>query len=248
MSFSAVGVIPARLGSTRLSEKVLREIDGKTMLEHVYACAKQSTKLQDVLIATDDEKVKACAEGFGAKVLLTREDHPNGTSRIAEVAKGIDADVFINIQGDQPVLDAGAIDAMVDALEADSDLDVVTLAIRMTDRDAYQNPNVVKVVVNDKGNALYFSRGMIPYDRDAEKDFSFLKHLGLYGYRKKFLLDFVTWEAGRLEEIEKLEQLRILENGFPIRVLETSFDIVSVDTEEDLKTAESRLNTLKTGS
>lgn len=239
----AVGVIPARLGSTRLSEKILREISGKPMIRHVWERAKQAKKLGDVVVACDDERIRECVEAFGGKAILTRADHPNGTSRIAEAIAHFKHDVVINIQGDQPLVDPKALDEMVALFEGFPKVEVLTLAVRMTEKAAYENPNVVKVVCDLNGNALYFSRAAIPFFQGKQTcGFSFLKHLGVYGYRRDFLLKFVAWEPGILENAEKLEQLRILEKGHGIRVIETKYDFISVDTEEDLREAERRLN------
>ena len=238
----AIGVIPARLGSTRLPEKILRKIAGKPMIQHVWECAKKAKKLEAVVVACDDARIRQCVEGFGGKALMTRTDHPNGTSRIAEVMDHFQHDWVINIQGDQPLVDPVALDEMVSIFESSSKTEVLTFAVRMTDKAAYENPNVVKVVCDASGNALYFSRATVPFFQGKQHcEFSFLKHLGVYGYRRDFLLQFVAWEAGVLEQIEKLEQLRILERGRSIRVIETKYDFISVDTEEDLKEVESRL-------
>jgi 3-deoxy-manno-octulosonate cytidylyltransferase (CMP-KDO synthetase) len=238
----ALGVIPARLGSTRLPEKILRPIDGKPMIWHVWHRARQAAKLEDVIVATDDARILKAVEEFGGKAMMTREDHPNGTSRIAEVMGHLKQEVVINIQGDQPLVDPKAIDEMVSLFEKSKDVEMLTLAVRMTDRAAFENPNVVKVVCDAEGNALYFSRAQVPFSQGRQEGaFSFLKHLGVYGYRRDFLLQFVAWEPGRLENTEKLEQLRVLERGRSIRVIETDYDFISVDTEEDLHEVESRL-------
>jgi 3-deoxy-manno-octulosonate cytidylyltransferase (CMP-KDO synthetase) len=245
----ALGVIPARLGSTRLPEKILRSIGGKPMIQHVWERAKQAKKLGEVIVATDDTRVQQCVEGFGGKAFMTRQDHPNGTSRIAEVMGHFKQDVVINIQGDQPLVDPKALDEMVSIFESTKDVEMLTLAVRMTDKASFENPNVVKVVCDAQGDALYFSRATIPFVQGKQEcaftpcdtGFSFLKHLGVYGYRRDFLLKFVAWEPGILENIEKLEQLRVLERGRSIRVIETSYDFISVDTEEDLHEVESRL-------
>ena len=238
----ALGVIPARLGSTRLPEKVLRSLGGKPMIQHVWERAKQAKKLEDVIVATDDERIRQCVEGFGGKAFMTRKDHPNGTSRIAEAMSRFKQDIVINIQGDQPLVDPKALDEMVSVFEQVKDMEMLTLAVRMMDRTSYENPNVVKVVCDAHGNALYFSRATIPFFQGKENGvFSFLKHLGVYGYRRDFLLKFVAWKPGILENIEKLEQLRVLERGCSIRVIETTYDFISVDTEEDLQKVEKSL-------
>ncbi len=267
----ALGVIPARLGSTRLSEKILRSIAGKPMIQHVWERARQAKKLEDVIVATDDARIQQCVEGFGGKAFMTRKDHPNGTSRIAEVMGRFKQDLVINIQGDQPLVDPKALDEMVSIFEKSENVDMLTLAVRMTDKASFENPNVVKVVCDAEGDALYFSRAGIPFAQGKPnsplkesrvngaspgsllgkengsqgkqcREFSFLKHLGVYGYRRDFLLKFVAWKPGILEDTEKLEQLRVLERGRSIRVIETAYDFISVDTEEDLLEVEKRLN------
>jgi 3-deoxy-manno-octulosonate cytidylyltransferase (CMP-KDO synthetase) len=238
----ALGVIPARLGSTRLPEKILRLIGGKPMIQHVWERAKQAKKIEDVIVATDDVRIQLCVEGFGGKAFMTRHDHPNGTSRIAEVMSRFKQGLVINIQGDQPLVDPKALDEMVGIFEGEKDVEVLTLAVRMTDQASFENPNIVKVVCDAEGNALYFSRSGIPFFQGKQNcSFSFLKHLGVYGYRRDFLLKFVDWKPGILEDNEKLEQLRILERGRSIRVIETAYDFISVDTEEDLQEVERRL-------
>ncbi|HOW87199.1 MAG TPA: 3-deoxy-manno-octulosonate cytidylyltransferase [Candidatus Omnitrophota bacterium] len=243
----AIGVIPARLGSTRLSEKILRSVAGKPMIQHVWERAKQAKKFEDVIIATDDARIEACVRGFGGKACMTRKDHPNGTSRIAEVTERFKQDIVINIQGDQPLVDPKALDEMVSIFEKEKNVEMLTLAVRMTDKASYENPNVVKVVCDAEGNALYFSRAAIPFFQGKQDcAFSFLKHLGVYGYRRDFLKEFIGWGPGVLENTEKLEQLRVLERGRSIRVIETAYDFISVDTEEDLQEVEKRLQVRST--
>lgn len=238
LTVKIVGVIPARLGSTRLPNKVLLPIAGKPMIQHVWEQAKKIRGLDAVLIACDDQKILDEAVKFGGTAILTRADHPNGTSRIAEAVEKTDFDIVVNIQGDQPLLDCVAIENLADFLRNNSAVPMATLAIRSTDAAEYRNPNVVKVVQDASGKALYFSRSPLPFLRDSEMTPEFWKHIGVYGYRKDFLKKFVSWPAGRLEEAEKLEQLRVLERGHPIQVIETKQDFVSVDTAEDLKQAE----------
>lgn len=242
MGIHAVAVIPARLGSTRLSEKVLRYIDGKPMIQHVWERAKKANRLSDVIVACDDSRIVNCVNGFGGKAVLTGKDHANGTSRVAEVAAETEADVFINVQGDEPMMNPNSINLLVEAFEKDASVEAVTLAVQKTDRTDYEDPNVVKVVLNDKSDALYFSRAPIPHYRDpSDEAFFYFKHMGVYGYRKKFLLNFVSWEPTPLEQKEKLEQLRILEKGFKMRVIEVQDDSLSVDTAQDLKEVEKKM-------
>ena len=237
----AVGIIPARLGSTRLAQKVLRPLGGKPMIQHVWEKASRARSLGDLWVACDDARIEACVKEFGGKAVMTRKDHPNGTSRLAEAVQKTGGDIVVNIQGDEPLIAPRNIALVVEAFTA-SGTQVVTLAVRKTDRGEYENPNVVKVVCSALGNALYFSRSPVPFFRDPQgPEFSYLKHLGIYGYRREFLLDFVTWKPAVLEETEKLEQLRILDRGVPLRVVESPYDSFSVDTEEDVAAVESRL-------
>lgn len=238
-----IGVIPARLGSTRLQEKVLRPIGGKPMIQRVWERAKLAKKLSDVIVACDDKRIADVIQSAGGKAVLTRADHPNGSSRAAEIAAKEAADVFINIQGDEPMINPDVIDQLAGCF-SDPSVEAATLAVRKNSQEEFENPNVVKVVCDLKGDALYFSRAPLPYDREPNAAFSFLKHVGIYGYRKNFLLQFVGWGPGKLEEREKLEQLRILEKGFKIRVIETPHDSVSVDTAEDLAAVEARIKNL----
>ena len=237
-----LGVIPARLGSTRLREKVLRPIAGRPMIQWVWERARQARKLSDLVVACDDLRVRECVESFGGRAVMTRKDHLNGSSRVGEIAAHEEAEVFINIQGGEPLIHPSAIDQLVTCFEKDDKVKVATLAVRKTNGEDYQNPNVVKVVTGEQGNALYFSRSPIPYFREKPLNgISFLKHLGIYGYQKAFLLEFVSWRPGVLEEKEKLEQLRILEREVSIKVVETPYDSWSVDTAEDLEVVESKL-------
>jgi 3-deoxy-manno-octulosonate cytidylyltransferase (CMP-KDO synthetase) len=238
------GIIPARLGSTRLAQKVLRPLNGKPMIYHVWKRASEARTLDEVWIACDDARIESCVKDFGGKAIMTRKDHPNGTSRLAEAVQKTDAEVVVNIQGDEPLIDPRNIDLVAEAFAKHPETQVVTLGVRKTDREEYENPNVVKVVCNTLGNALYFSRSPLPYFRGDETPFSYLKHLGIYGYRRAFLLDFVTWKPSVLEETEKLEQLRILDRGLPLRVVESPHDSFSVDTEEDVAVVESRLRAM----
>jgi len=241
MKISVIGVIPARLGSTRLQEKVLRPIAGRPMIRHVWERVKQARKLDEVIIACDDPRIEACAREFGARAVMTSAAHTTGSSRVAEAAARENAAIVINIQGDEPMIHPSSIDALAEVLLKNSQLDAATLAVPSRDPEAYLNPNVVKVVCDREGNALFFSRAPLPFYREGGKTTAFLKHLGIYGYRKDFLLKFVGWKPGHLEDCEKLEQLRILEEGFKIRVVETPHDSWSVDTLEDLRTVEEKI-------
>jgi 3-deoxy-manno-octulosonate cytidylyltransferase (CMP-KDO synthetase) len=230
-----LGVIPARFASTRFPGKVLAHIAGKTMLRHVYERASLSTYLTSVIIATDDDRVCAAAKSFGARVRMTRSDHLSGTDRAAEVASAEDAGIVVNIQGDEPLIDPAAIDAAILPLVHEPDLVMATLKKRIEDPREITDPNVVKVVTNGAGDAIYFSRCAIPFDRDKAAGTPYFKHIGLYVYRRDFLLAYSTLPVGPLELAERLEQLRALENGFGIRVVETEYESLGVDTPEDLE-------------
>jgi 3-deoxy-manno-octulosonate cytidylyltransferase (CMP-KDO synthetase) len=207
------------------------------MLQHVYERASMARYLTKIIIATDDERIYAEARRFGAPVRQTRADHPSGTDRAAEVASAEICELVVNIQGDEPLIDPAAIDAAVVAMRDNPDIPMGTLKKRIEDIDEYHNPNVVKVVADREGNAVYFSRSPIPYVRDENerKQTAHFKHIGLYVYQKDFLLSYSGLPVGPLEKAERLEQLRALENGYTIRVVETEYDSLGVDTPEDLQ-------------
>jgi 3-deoxy-manno-octulosonate cytidylyltransferase (CMP-KDO synthetase) len=231
-----LGVVPARFGSSRFPGKVLATITGKTMLQHVYERASLARYLTSTIIATDDERVYAAARSFGARVRMTRADHLSGTDRVAEVASAENCELVVNIQGDEPLLDPDAIDAAILPMVHDSDLEMSTLKKRIEDPREIEDPNVVKVVTDRDGDAIYFSRSPIPYLRDrGGRGPSYYKHLGLYVYRREFLLGYPVLPVGPLEEAERLEQLRAIENGYRIRVIETEYESVGVDTPQDLE-------------
>jgi 3-deoxy-manno-octulosonate cytidylyltransferase (CMP-KDO synthetase) len=208
------------------------------MLQHVWERASQARYLTDLVIATDDERIRDAAASFGARVRITRADHPSGTDRAAEVASASNADLIVNIQGDEPLIDPAAIDAAVLGLLDDDTASAApmgTLKKRIENPEDVTNPNVVKVVTDHAGNAIYFSRSPIPHVRETgdTSPASFFKHVGLYIYRRDFLLDYPDLPVGPLEQAERLEQLRALENGFKIRVVETEYESLGVDTPED---------------
>ena len=231
-----VGVIPARYGSTRLKGKVLLDLCGKPLIQHVWEGASKAKTLDIVLIATDDEKVKQVCEGFGAKVVLTSPACQSGSDRISQAVKNIPAAIVLNIQGDEPLMSPSAIDDLVKGILNEKDAPVATLVRKITKKKDIESPSVVKAVIDNKGFALYFSRATIPFDRDqrSKKPKVYYKHLGIYAYRKSFLMDFNNLPASKLEQTEKLEQLRILEAGYKIKVIETDQDSIGVDTKEDL--------------
>jgi 3-deoxy-manno-octulosonate cytidylyltransferase (CMP-KDO synthetase) len=237
--FSAIAVIPARLGSTRLARKVLRDIAGKPMVQRVYEAAKKCPLLQDVIIATDADEVVRLAQQNGWNVQMTSSAHRSGTDRVNEVAQRVPADIYVNIQGDLPLLRPEQVEALLKPMQKP---EVVVSTVKTPCKpDEIANPNAVKVVTDKNGRALYFSRSTIPYDRDRAGNIQYFKHLGLYAYRKAALQIFCSLPESRLEATERLEQLRLLENGIDIYVQETPFGSVEVDTEEDLKRVEELL-------
>jgi 3-deoxy-manno-octulosonate cytidylyltransferase (CMP-KDO synthetase) len=215
-------IIPARYASTRLPGKPLLRTTGKYLVQHVYERACRS-KADLVIVATDDPRIVAAVESFGGRVVMTRRDHPSGTDRVAEVARRLDADAIVNLQGDEPLIDPASLDLLPALLERDVDADVATLATPITSLEQYHNPNCVKVVRDACGRALYFSRSPIPHVRAGRPDFSadppcFLQHLGLYAYRRRFLFSLAALPPDPLEDLEKLEQLRVLALGRRIHV------------------------------
>jgi 3-deoxy-manno-octulosonate cytidylyltransferase (CMP-KDO synthetase) len=232
-----LGVVPARFDSSRFPGKVLALISSKTMLQHVYERCLQARYLASTIIATDDERIYSVARSFGAQVRMTRKDHPSGTDRVAEVASAESAEIVVNIQGDEPLIDPSAIDAAILPLVHDPEIVMGTLKKQIEDPREITDPNVVKVVTGRSGDALYFSRCAIPYVRSAQSSIAgpYFKHIGLYVYRRDFLLQYPTLPIGPLEQAERLEQLRALENGYAIRVVETEYESLGVDTPEDLE-------------
>lgn len=229
-----LGIIPARYQSTRLPGKPLLEIAGKPMIQWVYERAKTASLLDEVVVATDDFRIVDAVQKFGGRVELTAAVHPTGTDRLAEVAKRYPCDIVINIQGDEPLIQGMVIDAITKPLLDDAKLPMTTARVRLTDTQQIQEPSVVKVVTDDKGYALYFSRSPIPYPRNPGKA-EYWKHIGLYGYRRDFLLQYIELPQSDLEIAESLEQLRVLSNGFRIKLVEVEQDSVGVDTQEDLE-------------
>jgi 3-deoxy-manno-octulosonate cytidylyltransferase (CMP-KDO synthetase) len=233
-------IIPARYGSTRLPGKALLCETGKYLVQHVYERACQSRLADAVVIATDDDRVEKAVRGFGGNVVMTRPDHPSGTDRVAEVAQRMDAEIIVNLQGDEPMIDPQSLDFVGDLLVRHRQADMATLAVPLTSLEQYHNPHCVKVVVGDLGQALYFSRSPIPHVRDGEPDlggksFQFFQHLGLYAYRRSFLLELARTPPSPLEHLEKLEQLRVLALGKRIQVGMVRAHSIGVDTWEDYR-------------
>ena len=238
-----IGILPARWGSSRFPGKPLHLIAGKPLIQHVWEQCRKCRRLDDLYIATDDERIQAAALAFGAKVVMTSPDHPTGTDRIAEAIQSIPAATHIvNIQGDEPLIDPELVDELAATMEADPELDMATAANPLDPADpAVQDPNVVKVVTALDGRALYFSRSPLPFFRNAVAGLPVYRHKGIYAYRRTFLERFVTWPPSPLERAESLEQLRALENGASIKVLPTLDTSPGVDTPEQAAQVEALL-------
>ena len=239
-SVNIVVVIPARYGSTRLPGKPLVSLAGKPMIQRVYERARMAERADRVIVATDDERIVKAVETFGGEARMTRPDHRTGTERVAEVAAHVEGDVFVNVQGDEPLLDPVAVDTAVNALLEEPAASIATVATPIKTPADIMDPNIVKAVLDFDGNALYFSRAPIPWVRDtAGKVLArHLKHLGLYVFQRDALLEYPTLPQGDLERIEQLEQLRWMENGWKIRVAEVEHDAVSVDVPGDVERVE----------
>jgi 3-deoxy-manno-octulosonate cytidylyltransferase (CMP-KDO synthetase) len=239
----AIVVIPARYAATRLPGKPLVFLGGRPMIERVWERTRRAKKVSRVIIATDDQRIIQAAAAFGGEAVLTRPDHRSGTERVAEVAATMNSaenEIFVNVQGDEPLIEPEAIDTLIEAIESEEGVQVATLMVPIAKPADIMDPNIVKVVLDFDGNALYFSRAPVPWvrDRNAPVHAQHMKHLGLYAFRRSALLDFPTLPLGDLERIEQLEQLRWMENGYKIRVAETAHDSVSVDVPEDVERVE----------
>ena len=231
----SICVIPARYSSTRLPGKPLKDICGKPMICRVYERASRAKSVAEVIVATDDERIFQAVEKNYGRAMMTRADHKTGTDRLAEVAEKFStAEVIVNVQGDEPLIEPSLIDELIAEFVADKNLQMATVATEFADTAEINNPNNVKVVLDKNNNALYFSRSLIPYPRNAGKSKVF-KHIGIYAYRRNFLLHYAKMDSTPLEQAESLEQLRALENGYKIRVIKSKCHFVGVDTEEDLK-------------
>ena len=246
----ATVVIPARYASTRLPGKPLVSLGGRPMVQRVWERARGAGRVSRVIIATDDERILKAAAAFGAEAVMTRPEHRSGTERVAEVAAAIIADedeIFVNVQGDWPLIEPQAIDKVVEAIESEESVSVATVMVPIAKPSDIMDPNIVKVVLDFDDDALYFSRAPIPWvrDRGAPVHAQHWKHLGLYAFRRAALLDFPTLPQGDLERVEQLEQLRWMENGYKIRVVETRHDSISVDVPEDVARVEEMLRELR---
>jgi 3-deoxy-manno-octulosonate cytidylyltransferase (CMP-KDO synthetase) len=236
------GILPARWGSTRFPGKPLHRLAGKSLIEHVWLRCRECKALDSLTVATDDERIRDEALRFGAEVAMTSSEHPTGTDRIAEAVRSIPlATHVINIQGDEPLIDSALVDQLALSLANDPSLPMVTAANAIASDDAYFDVNVVKVVLDLHGNALYFSRSPIPYLRQRPEGLAIYRHKGIYGYRRDFLESFVSWPPSLLERAESLEQLRALENGARIKVIITTDDSIGLDTPEQAGLVESLL-------
>ncbi len=243
---TAVAIIPARYGSTRFPGKPLANRTGKYLIQHVYERVRQARTLERVIVATDDERIAEAVRSFRGDVVMTRPDHPTGSDRIAEVAEGLRTDLVLNVQGDEPEIDPASIDLLVNLMRSRPEASVGTLACPFPPESDPTAPSAVKVVVDRNGMALYFSRSLIPYPRDAggkvDSPGHWLLHVGIYAYRREFLLSYVNLPPSRLEQVEKLEQLRVLENGHRIVVGMVEHAGVGIDTPEDYEAFVKRAN------
>lgn len=234
-----LGVIPARYGSSRFPGKPLARVNGKPLIRMVWERVRASKRLERLIVATDDPRIEEVVRKFGGEVVMTPADLPSGTDRAWAAAQGTPARIIVNIQGDEPLVTPGMVDRLAEALERDPQAQMVTLRYLMKGQEGYTDPNVVKVVADPDGWALYFSRSPIPHHRQKESAAAvWYKHLGLYGYRRETLQEFVGWPPSALEQAEQLEQLRALEHGVRIKVLDSPQNTVGVDTPDDLKRVE----------
>src|ERR1700680_4216221 len=242
-SGKVVVVIPARYGSTRLPGKPLVSLNGQSMIQRVYERAKLAKRIHQVIVATDDDRIVQAVTSFGGEARMTRTDHRTGTERVAEVAAHVDGQIFVNVQGDEPLLEPEVVDAAISALLEDAAASIASVATPIKNKADILDPNIVKTVLDFDENALYFSRAPIPWLRDAaaKMEVRHLKHLGLYVFQRDALLEYPTLPQGTLEKIEQLEQLRWLENGWKIRIAEVDHDSVSVDVPEDIPKVEKLL-------
>ena len=235
---AVIAVIPARYGSSRLPGKALADVSGVPMVVRVWRQAIKAQSISRVIVATDDERIACVVRDAGGIAEMTASTHQSGTDRIAEVARRIPADIYLNVQGDLPFIAPADLDALAQPMRADASLPMATIATPIVDLAEWNNPNVVKVVCDDRGDALYFSRSSIPFWRDGGAvPAGALRHIGVYGYRRDFLFAFASWPPGRLEAIEKLEQLRVMERGYRIRVVNSVAPSIEVDTPDDLARA-----------
>ncbi len=252
MNNKAIGIIPARYASSRLPGKPLADINGKPLIRRVWEAVSGSKLLSEVIIATDDKRIMEACKEFGAKVVMTPAELPSGTDRIAAACKDNDADIIVNIQGDEPMINGDSIDNLISEFTK-SDADVATMYKKIDNSDDIFDPSVVKVVFSDNKKALYFSRSPIPYIRDVDKcewirSNDYFKHIGIYAYRRKALIDFTELKQSQLEKMESLEQLRLLQRGYSYLCVETKDSMLGVDTPNDLEKAREYFKNLESGT
>ena len=240
-------MIPARYGATRFPAKLMQDLCGKPVIVHTYECVADTRLFDEVYVVTDDDRIEKVIREVGGKVIRSKKEHNSGSDRLAEASRDLDVDIIVNVQGDEPFTDKENLQKVIDIFVKDltKSIAVASLMERITDPDDIANPNNVKVVVNKFGEALYFSRNIIPFPRDPNTKVSYYKHIGIYAYRKEALQQFTELPPSLLEETEKLEQLRYLENGFKIRLALTDIPTIGIDTPEDLERARKRLITQK---
>jgi len=240
-----LAVIPARHASTRFPGKALAPIAGRPMIQHVVERVRGAQLVSEVVVATDDAGIKQAVEAFGGEAVMTRTDHHSGTDRVAEVAFHREAEIYVNVQGDEPLIEPGTIDAVVEAVLEDDSVQIAGPCVAIQHANDIMDPNITKVVRDFDGNALYFSRAPIPWvrDRDGSVVVRHWKHIGLYAFRRETLLEFPTLPPGDLERAEQLEQLRWLENGYRIRIVETEYDAIGVDVPADVERVEKLIRT-----
>lgn len=240
-------MIPARYGATRFPAKLMQDLCGKPVIVHTYERVADTRLFDEVYVVTDDDRIEKAIREVGGKVIRSKKEHNSGSDRLAEASRDLDVDIIVNVQGDEPFTDKGNLQKVIDIFAKDltKSIAVASLMERITDPDDIANPNNVKVVVNKFGEALYFSRNIIPFPRDPNTKVSYYKHIGIYAYRKEALQQFTELPPSLLEETEKLEQLRYLENGFKIRLALTDIPTIGIDTPEDLERARKRLITQK---
>ncbi len=237
-----IGVIPARYGSSRFPGKPLAQILGKPMIQHVFEKVKASSLIDEVVVATDHEEIQKAVHAFGGNVVMTSESHQTGSDRIAEVVAKVEGDIFINIQGDEPLIHTETIDRLIESAKINPE-SVITAKTRLETQEDINDPNIVKVISNPEDTAMYFSRSPIPYNR-SENDHAYFKHLGIYCYPRSVITEFVELPQSTLENVEMLEQLRLLENGYSIKVIETDYDAIGVDVPSDIQKVENILGGL----
>lgn len=235
-------VIPARYAASRFPGKLMQMLGNKTVIAHTYENTLKTGLFNEVWVATDSEIIQREVTSFGGSVVMSKRLHESGSDRIAEAIENLDLDIVVNVQGDEPFIQKEPLEKLINAFK-DPGVRVGSLMQRIAEPIDIDNPNIVKVVVDNDQNALYFSRSPIPYNRNRETEVSYFRHIGVYAFRKETLMEFTKWPMGKLENAEKLEQLRYLENGITLRMIETSFTGIGIDTPEDLEKAKKLINT-----